>query len=60
MKDDPLENLKNQIEQFKINLKQANQEDDKEEIKFWSKQIRLNEIVLKRLLEMKPKKSGKK
>lgn len=60
MKTDSLENLKNQLEQLKTNLKQATIEDDKEEIKFWAKQVRLTELVLKRLQDMKSKKSGKK
>jgi len=60
MKSDSLENLKNQLEQLKTNLKQASSEGDQEEVKFWSKQIRLTELVLKRLQDIQSKKSGKK
>lgn len=59
MKNKSFENLQNQIEQLKTNLSQAVKEKDEAQIKFLNKQIRLNEIVLKRLQELKIKKSEK-
>lgn len=56
-KNDGLEKLKNQLEQFKINLKLATQSEDACEIKYWSKQIKMTEAVLKRVQDIQLKKS---
>ena len=52
-----LERMINNLEQAKLNLKLATQNNDKCEIKYWSKQIRLQTAVLQRVQEMESKKS---
>ncbi len=48
-KKQSLERLKNQLEQAKLNLKLATQNEDKCDIKSWSKQIRFIEAILKKI-----------
>lgn len=56
-KADSVSRIKNNLEQAKVNLKTANENGDKEEVSYWSKQVRLHEMILKRVLETGLKKS---
>lgn len=52
-----IERMINNLEQAKLNLKLATQNNDQCEIKYWAKQIRLQTAVLRRVQEMELKKS---
>lgn len=56
-KKESLERLKNNLEQAKLNLKLATQNNDLCDVKYWSKQVRLQSAVLQRVLELESKKS---
>lgn len=49
-KDESIQRMRNALEQAKTNLKIASENDDKEEVSYWSKQVRLQEAILKRVL----------
>jgi hypothetical protein len=42
-----MERLKNRLEQFKLNLRLASQENDTCDIKYWTKQIKMTELIIK-------------
>jgi len=46
-KKESMERLKNRLEQFKLNLRLASQENDTCDIKFWTKQIKMTELIIK-------------
>ena len=46
-KKESMERLKNKLEQFKLNLKLASQENDVCDIKYWTKQIKMTELIIK-------------
>lgn len=56
-KKESVERIKNQLEQAKTNLRLASEHDDKCDIRFWSKQVRLIQAVLKRVEEIEQGKS---
>lgn len=56
-KKESIERIKNQLEQAKTNLRLASEHDDKCDIRFWSKQVRLIQAVLKRVEEIERGKS---
>lgn len=49
-KDESIQRMRNALEQAKTNLKIASENDDMEEVSYWSKQVRLQEAILKRVL----------
>ena len=52
-----IERIKNNLEQAKTNLKTASESGDDDEIKYWTKQIRIQTVILQRVLEIESKKS---
>jgi hypothetical protein len=46
-KKESMERLKNRLEQFKLNLRLASQENDTCDIKYWTKQIKMTELIIK-------------
>lgn len=46
-KKESLERLKNRLEQFKLNLKLASQDNDVCDVKYWTKQIKMTELIIK-------------
>lgn len=55
-KKESIERIKNQLEQAKTNLRLASEHDDKCDVRFWSKQVRLIQAVLKRVQEISQEK----
>jgi hypothetical protein len=53
-KSESLERLKNKLEQFKLNLKLASQHNDTCEIKHWTKQVKLTQLLIDRIQGKKP------
>ncbi len=52
-----IERIKNNIEQAKTNLKSASESGDDEEIKYWSKQVKILTVILQRCQGIALKKS---
>jgi hypothetical protein len=46
-KKESMERLKNRLEQFKLNLRLASQENDTCDIKYWTKQIKMTELIIR-------------
>ena len=46
-KKESMERLKNRLEQFRLNLRLASQENDTCDIKYWTKQIKMTELIIK-------------
>ena len=47
VKKESMERLKNRLEQFRLNLRLASQENDTCDIKYWTKQIKMTELIIK-------------
>lgn len=56
-KKESLERIKNQVEQAKLNLKLASENNDVCEVKYWSKQLRLIQAILQKVQGIALKKS---
>lgn len=54
-KKESLERIKNQLEQAKLNLRLASENDDKCDVKYWSRQVRLIALVLQKVQVSQPK-----
>lgn len=52
-----IERIKNALEQAKTNLKTASESGDQEEIKYWSKQLQIQKVILQRVLDVESKRS---
>ena len=52
-----IERIKNNLEQAKTNLKTASESGDDEEVKYWSKQVRIQTAILQRCQALGLKKS---
>jgi hypothetical protein len=56
-KKDSIERIKNALEQAKTNLKAASEQGDDDEVKYWSKQVKIQMAILQRVQGMGSKKS---